>query len=63
MESEVCAFNLNNKQAYKILEVVFNGNQVQHNFKAKYLGIFLTTHLLLRSTLRKQRRSYTHVFA
>lgn len=58
--TEVCAFHLNNKQAYEELEVVFNCVKVQ-SFKPKYLGITLDpAHLPFKNTLRKQRRSYIH---
>ncbi|KAL4119302.1 hypothetical protein QTP88_012127 [Uroleucon formosanum] len=52
-KTEVCAFHLNNKQAYEELEVVFNGVQVQHSFKPKYLGITLYRSLSFKEHIEK----------
>lgn len=53
MKTEECAFHLNNKQAYAELEVVFNGTQVQHSFKSKYLGIILDPLLTFKEHIEK----------
>lgn len=37
----VCAFHLNNREARKKLKVMFEGNQMKHNFTQRYLGITL----------------------
>ncbi|KAF0755627.1 Uncharacterized protein FWK35_00017571, partial [Aphis craccivora] len=52
-KTEICAFHLNNKQAYEELEVVFNGVQAQHSFKPKYLGITLDRSLTFKDHIEK----------
>ncbi|KAF0749652.1 Uncharacterized protein FWK35_00024378 [Aphis craccivora] len=61
-KTEVCAFHLNNKQAYEELEVVFNGVQVQHSFKPKYLGITLDRSLTFKEHIEKTtKKLHSHI--
>lgn len=53
MKTEVCAFPLNNKQEFEELEVVFNGIQVRHSFKPKYLRITLNRSLANKKHIEK----------
>lgn len=52
-KTEVCAFHLNNKEADKKLKVVFNGIELFHNFKPKYLGVVLDRSLTFKNHLEQ----------
>jgi len=52
-KTEVCAFHLNNKEANRKLQVIFNSEILHHNFSPKYLGITLDRTLSYKNHLQK----------
>jgi len=60
MKTEMCAFHLNNNQAYE--KLVFNDVQVQYNFISKYFGITLDLLITFKGHIEKTiKKLHSHI--
>nr|CAH7724201.1 unnamed protein product [Callosobruchus chinensis] len=54
-KAQVCAFHLNTQKAHKKLKISWEGQQVEHTEKAKYLGVVLDRTLTYKDHCRNTR--------